>query len=463
MTSFQRSGKTAPRLVQDIYEYDPAHPPATGRNLLADVPPVFPEYYNGPLEHISSAACRHNFVSKPAQSYVPQSEQGNTGASTKVSAVCLMCRYHLQVEVSSTPGIGQPSTRFSDHVHHLVYKSGKHRGGAAPEEVSPKGQMLEMFHYECSYLSCSVAVSLRFASPVLNDDRVRLLADPEVLRQRANEAFAAHPDRLEGVAPPTPINVLLNLRTYISNALLDSQQSKSISAVNKRFMTCFGVEGKPCKDLLEFLGFSSKVCKLALEYVLAICNVINTSTRTKAFGNLLDRIRGQSFPIAINSRYFSMTLYTNLQRSSNRGQCYYEDLGVVEDMAASSIIEAFNRQVSVDPARTPVYLKCLKSIGILRGGEDGSLIDQAVQVAYSEGKYTEEDVVDAYKYFGLSHDDQRLTEESIIGKFYAYLGATTAVQETETRRQLWRIGDSRRSERIKAAAEESTTELTQPK
>lgn len=132
-------------------------------------------------------------------------------------------------------------------------------------------------------------------------------------------------------------------------------------------------------------------------------------------------------------------------------------------MAASSIIEAFNRQVSVDPARTPVYLKCLKSIGILRGGEDGSLIDQAVQVAYSEGKYTEEDVVDAYKYFGLSHDDQRLTEESIIGKFYAYLSATTAVQETETRRQLWRIGDSRRSERIKAAAEESTTELTQPK
>ncbi|OGM39949.1 putative ubiquitin C-terminal hydrolase [Aspergillus bombycis] len=485
----RRPGKTAPRLVQDIYEYDPAHPPATGRSLLADVPPVFPEYYNGPLEHISSAACRHNFVSKPAQSYVPQSEQGNPGAPTKVSAVCLRCRYHLQVDVSSTPGIGQSSARFSDHVHHLVYKSGKYRGGAVPEEVSPKGQLLETFHYECSYLSCSVAVSVRFASPVLNDDRVRLLVDPEVLRERANEAFAAHPDRLEGVAPPAPINVLLNLRTYISNALLDSQQSKSISAVNKRFMTCFGVEGKPCKDLLEFLGFSSKnegfwepprpnpwaefpyrdQLKIFLDDVIHELTALIEQrpvverkghqlefNRQPVFNDLLYSLESLDYPRPHDQVNFRWLL--------NRvSQLYYEDLGVVEDMAASLIIEAFNRQVSVDPSRTPVYLKCLKSIGILRGGEDGSLIDQAVQVAYSEGKYTEEDVVDAYKYFGLSHDDQRLTEESIIGKFYAYLGATTAVQETETRRQLWRIGDSRRSERIKAAAEErvSTAEQAQ--
>lgn len=131
---------------------------------------------------------------------------------------------------------------------------------------------------------------------------------------------------------------------------------------------------------------------------------------------------------------------------------FYEDLGVVEDMSTSSIIEAFNRQVSVDPARTSIYLHCLKSIGTLRGAEDMALIDQAVQVAYAEGKYTNEDVFNAYKYFGLSYDDTRLTEDSIIGTFYAYLSSTT--QEEETRQQLWRIGDSRRSERIKAAAED---------
>lgn len=483
MTSFQQSGKTAPRLVQDICDYDPAHLPATGRNLLADVPPVFPEYYNGPLEHISTAACRHTFVSKPAQSYVPQPEQGNTGAPTKVSAICSRCRYHLQVVVSSTPGIGHPSSRFSDHVHHLVYKSGNYRGGPAPEEVSPKGQMLETFHYECSYLTCSIAVSVRFASPLLNEDRTRLLIDPKLLRERADEAFAAHPDRLEGVARPQPINVLMNLRAYVSHALLDSQQSKSISAVNKRFMTCFGVEGEPCRDLLEFLGFSTKnegfwepprpnpwaefpyrdQLKIFLDDVMhELAALIEQRpviekkghqlefNRQSVYNDLLYALESLDYPKASRSNDFQMAPAP-----------YYEDLGVVEDMAASSIVEAFNRQVSVDPARAPIYLKCLKSIGSLRGGEDGALIEQAVQVAYAEGKYTDEDIVDAYKYFGLSHNDQRLTEDSIIGKFYAYLGATTAVQEIETRRQLWRIGDSRRSERIKAAAEERVSTVDQ--
>ncbi|KAF7586454.1 ubiquitin-specific protease ubp2 [Aspergillus hancockii] len=485
MTSSHRPGKTAPRLVQDIYDYDPAHTPASGRNLLADVPPVFPDYYNGPLEFISPDACRHNFVSKPAQSYVPQPEHGSTGTPTKVSAVCSRCRYHLQVVVSSTPGIGQSTSRYSDHVHHLLYKSGNYRGGAASEQLNSKGQIIETFHYECSYLTCSVAVSVRVASPVLKDDWVRLLIDTDLLRERADEAIAAHPDRLEGVAQPQPINVLLNLRTYLANALHDSQQSKSISAINKRFMTCFGVEGKPCKELLEFLGFNFKIegswepprpnpwaefpyrdqLKVFLDDVIhELTALIEQRPAMEKKGHQLEF---NSQPV-LNDLLYALDAFDYPKTSrSNEFQMapapYYEDLGAVEDMAASSIVEAFNRQVSLDPFRTPIYLKCLQSIGNLRGGEDGAFIEQAVRIAYEEGKYTDDDVVNAYKYFGLSQDDQRLTEESIIGKFYAYLGATTTVQETETRRQLWRIGDSRRSERIKAAAEErvSTAEQAQ--
>lgn len=123
-------------------------------------------------------------------------------------------------------------------------------------------------------------------------------------------------------------------------------------------------------------------------------------------------------------------------------------------MSSAAIIEAFNRQISVDPARTSLYLQSLRSIGHLRGGDDGSAIDQAVQVAYAEGKYTDDDIASAYEYFGFQHDDAWLTEDTIIGKFYAFLGATTSSQETEVRQQLWRIGDSRRSERIKSAAED---------
>lgn len=125
-------------------------------------------------------------------------------------------------------------------------------------------------------------------------------------------------------------------------------------------------------------------------------------------------------------------------------------------MSSSLIIEAYHRQVSVNPARAPHYLKCLKVIGDLRGGPDRETIEQAVMIAYSEGRYTEEDVIKAYKYFGLDPHDPNLTEENIIGKFHAFLSATT--QETETRQQLWRIGDYRGSERIKSAAEDSESQ-----
>ncbi|KAK9562640.1 ubiquitin-specific protease ubp2 [Aspergillus fumigatus] len=482
MSSPSRSGKTAPRLVQDLYDYDPTNPPGTGRNLLSEVPPVFPEGHEGSLDFISPSACHHQYMTKSNQSFLPQAEQKrSTGNPSKVSAVCWKCRYHLQLVVSSTPGIGQSSQGFADHLHHLVYKSGRQKGGASPAEITPKGQTVETFQYECSYLTCPVTVAVRIASPILADEWVRQLVDPDLLRQRADEAIATHPERLEGVGRPSPITVLENLRTYISNALHNSQQSKSISAINKRFMTCFGVEGRPCKDLLEFLGFSVKnegfweppkpnpwaeypyqdQLKIFLDDVIHELSALIEqrplaekkshqvqNTDTPALSDILYAMDALDYPKALRANEFQMAPAP-----------YYEDLGVVEDMSASSVVEAFNRQVSIDPARSPLYLQCLKSIGNLRGGDDAQIIETAVQLAYAEGRYTQEDIVDAYRYFGLDHNDPRLTDESIIGKFYAFMSSTT--QENESRIRLWRIGDSRRSERIKSVAEDRVTNVEQ--
>lgn len=58
---------------------------------------------------------------------------------------------------------------------------------------------METFQYECSYLTCPVTVAVRIASPILADEWVRQLVDPDLLRQRADEAIATHPERLEGV------------------------------------------------------------------------------------------------------------------------------------------------------------------------------------------------------------------------------------------------------------------------
>lgn len=200
------------------------------------------------------------------QSFLPQPEQRRSGTPSRLAAVCTKCRTHLQMIVNYASGLGQMSQNLSGHVHHFVYKSGRQRDGVLPVDVTPKGQAVESFQYECSYLSCSATASVRVLSPVLMDDLVRLLIDTNVLAQRADEAIAAHAERMEGIARPLPINVLTNLRIYISNALNDPQRSKSISAVNKRFMACFGEEGRPCAGLLEFLGFTFKVREVLYFY-----------------------------------------------------------------------------------------------------------------------------------------------------------------------------------------------------
>ncbi|KAL4865989.1 hypothetical protein BDV12DRAFT_173679 [Aspergillus spectabilis] len=476
MSSVRRSGKTAPRLVQDILDYDPAHPPDTGRNLLAEVPPVYPENYQGPPHFISPSACRHSYVTKPNQSTRPQQgeDRGSAVTPTKISAICSKCRYHLQLKVGYNPG-GQSGHSPSDHLHHLVYRYGGYKGGQTQEEITPKGQAVETFHFECSYTTCPYKASIQVATPVLSEDMVRLLTDSVLLQKRTDDALAADPERLEGVARPQPITVLMNLRTYIENSLRNSQQSKSISAVNKRFMTSFGVDGKPCQDLLEFLGFTFKSNgvwdpprpnpwaefpyqdqqKIFLDDVFhELSALIDQRPLMEKKGNQAE----YPYHPALNDFLYAVDAFDylkapRLHEFQMAAAPYYEDLGVVEDMLTSSIIEAFNRQIAVDPGRAPGYLRSLKEIGLLRGGEDAVVINRALEAAYTENNlYTEADVADAYKYFGLSHDDPRLTEDSIIGKFYAYLSSTP--QETETRRQLWRIGDSRKSERIKSAAED---------
>ncbi|KAL4808447.1 hypothetical protein BDV18DRAFT_135027 [Aspergillus unguis] len=475
MSSVRRSGKTAPRLVRDLVDYDPAHPPGTGRNVLSEVPPVYPQHYDGPPHFISPSACRHNYVSKSHQSIRPSQgeDRASSATPTKISAICLKCRYHLELRVS-TNLVEQASHSFSDHIHHLVYYYGKQKGGQLKEETSPKGQVVETFHFECSYSACAYTVAIRVISPLLSDDMVRLLTDATILQKRTDEALAADPERLEGVARPQPITVLTNLRTYIDNALRNSQQSKSISAVNKRFMTSFGVDGRPCQDLFEFLGFTFKnnswepprpnpwaeypykdEQKIFLDDIFhELTALISERPLAEKKGNHDEH----SFAPAYNDLLYAVDAFDYLKAPRAHefqmaAAPYYEDLGVVEDMLTSSIIEAFSRQIAVDPARGPEYLKCLKEIGSLRGGEDAVAIGRAVDAAYTEHNlYTDADIAEAYRYFGLSYDDPRLTEDSIIGTFYAYLSSTT--QETETRRQLWRIGDSRKSERIKSAAED---------
>ncbi|EED17662.1 ubiquitin C-terminal hydrolase, putative [Talaromyces stipitatus ATCC 10500] len=474
MSSHRRAGKTAPRFLQDIELYDPVHPPASGRNLLVDIPPVFPDGYDGPPEWLSPSACKHVYVTKPNQTIVvtPDQRQGR-GAYSKVCAVCSKCRLHAQVVVNYTANVAPTS----GHLHHLVCQSGSHANGS----TTSRGQSAETFYYKCSYLTCGITVSVQITSPVLNHDFLQLLTDVELVNKRADEAIAAQPERLEGIARPQPITILDNLRTYLRNSLQDPQRSKPISAINKRFVVCFGVDGKHCKDLLEFLGFSfrdegfwdppdpkaSEDPPFQNELNIFLDNVIHE------LSILIEQrpVSEKKTPYALNPSLRASNDFLNALEAANYakstrliefempGQPCYEDLGTVEDMASDLIIEAYHRQVAVDPSRGPHYLQCLSSIAQWRGGPDRDTINEAVTIAYSRGAYTTSDIFKAYEYFDLNPNDTTLTDDVIIGRFHAYLSSTT--QETEARQQLWRIGDVRESERIKSAAEDRVSNAEQ--
>lgn len=244
---------------------------------------MFLEYPGGSQNYISPDACRHNYVTKTNQTYVATEEQKRRpGATSKVSAICTNCRYHLQVVVNHTGGGNVwARTKAQDHIHHLVYKSGRQLGVTATVETTEQGQVAETFHYQCSDTSCSAMVSIRILSPLLSSRFEHLLTDPEIIRRRADAAIAAEPERLEGMARPMPINIMDNLRLYLNNALYKPQLSKPIAPNNKRFMMSFGVEGSPCKELLEFLGFlynevGSDPPSISLEHLLIDSDLQNS-------------------------------------------------------------------------------------------------------------------------------------------------------------------------------------------
>lgn len=181
-----------------------------------------------------------------------------------MSAVCLICRYHLEIKITHTT----EASHCPSQLHHIVYSHSDNRQDSNP--FRQKGQRLEAHYFRCSYPTCAAAISLKLLSPILTPHWVDLLTNTELLKVRTDAAMEAYPERLEGHSRPLPITVLTNLRTYIENALHDSQRSKSISKSNKRFVVCFGVDGQPCHELLEFLEFQPRVCIASRIHIWAV-------------------------------------------------------------------------------------------------------------------------------------------------------------------------------------------------
>ena len=112
-----------------------------------------------------------------------------------------------------------------------------------------------MQHFECSTLHCSAKLSIRIRPCRLIPQWINLLTEPQLIRVRAEKAISEAPDRFEGIAVPTPTDVLSNLRAYITNAM-KYDEGRKILRHNKKWRLCLG---DSCADLLEYLGFRREV------------------------------------------------------------------------------------------------------------------------------------------------------------------------------------------------------------
>lgn len=127
---------------------------------------------------------------------------------------------------------------------------------------------------------------------------------------------------------------------------------------------------------------------------------------------------------------------------------FYASLGATADFHDDLIVFAYQRQIDVDPNNTPYYLECLQGLGEGRNSED---LQTQAAIEASSGKISLKDIKSAYKDLGLDFNQPLLDDDTIIGTFQARVSDAPR-QESELRRALQIIGQSRSSEKIQFIA-----------
>ena len=252
-------GKTAPRLLQDLIQYDPRRLSATAFNLLTELPLHDEDEKSVPPQVVWNS-CRHAWTLKDDQSSLPRQGQ-KPAASTVyiVAAYCTECRSHLELCVDFR-GEGDgfvPCPKKEWPLHHFIYKSEVSKSYQTVNGATDSGKenaWVDTQRFQCSSSTCSAKLSIRFKPPRLIAEWVSLLTDLRLIKQRATKVIAEDQERFEGHAVPQPTEVLSNLRTYIINAM--KGDVKTIPGNNKKWLLSLG---EPCFDLLQYLGFERDV------------------------------------------------------------------------------------------------------------------------------------------------------------------------------------------------------------
>lgn len=207
------NARTAPCLLQELLVYDPR-----------------PERLTN---------CSHQFAIKSDRSVLPELDQRpDIDTRWELLTICQLCRCHLDLDISFAASIlSCPAQDFP--LHHFLLQ--KHT------EPTP-GARQNSFDFACSNTQCHADLRVCSRTPALNQDDVRLLTDPVLLKTRWKNARLQNAD-----LPEPPIAETLDaFRSYLRDAIANKSDSKRIPVKNKRFLTALGADAK---SLMERLGF----------------------------------------------------------------------------------------------------------------------------------------------------------------------------------------------------------------
>ena len=259
VTHYFTPGKTSPRLLRDLYSYDPRRLPSSGYNCLGELPW---QYEDGKLPSWPKLknSCRHRWALKSDQCEIfPELHRLSADAPSVIAAFCEECRCHLRLSIEfQRQEVGlDPCPNQTWPLHHFVYEpslSQPRQTAWSNSRPTLAGSWDDVQTFRCSSPKCSAQLTVHIQSPRLKPEWVDLLTDRRLIEARADREIAANPERFEGHAVPLTSEVLLNLRKYITNAL--KGEKRKILGNNKKWLLCLG---ETCSELLEFLGFTREV------------------------------------------------------------------------------------------------------------------------------------------------------------------------------------------------------------
>lgn len=484
-------GKTSPRLIDDLLDYDSTNPRSNGANLLIDPAPVYrpPKLY--PLRNLPKD-CHHVLWRKDGQTSIRPFDAPATNLTKDISAsFCSKCLQHFDVVVDYTKRAGRNvpcSVGSMNPLHHWQLINSKYPSENEQQSHTYKwGAYREQHTWACSSYCCPAVLTIRISSPRLNKSQSALLIDPQKVHTRGVRVIKESPDpeRLGNHRPSLPCEVLSVLRTYLIHALDNAGKStKRIAALNKRFLLAFGDD---CRELLEYIGFTYQQETVgegdaqhdeafwslpAVPPAIAPSEDLDTKTSRNFVEDILyevmqrlnDRPReelklGNSIipynpPPGIKDLYitFGCLDYPRDSRVVNLEALehpHYASLGAVASLSDELVFFAYERQRDCDPTRKAYYLECLQGIG---SGRESMFLQEEFVKSVSMGENTLAEIEDAYKFFVLNplvdHDD-----DHVIGVYKSRV-ENAPLQKEEAKQALLVIGKSKDSMKLQEFAKD---------